>query len=97
MGTAVVNLKLYGSLASSQFSRDKELELDLNAKIEPMISVDISGEMAVDAFYGGTSIKLKANLFSESAVNSDIKIRGTRLVKAKFSLPKRNNEIINVR
>lgn len=97
MGTAVVNLKLYGSLAYSKFSQAKELELDVTARIEPTISVDVTGEMAVDAFYASTGIKLKANMFSDSAVNSDIKIRGTRLVKAKFSLPKKNNEIINVR
>lgn len=96
-GTAMVNLKLYGSLTSQKLSQSKELELDVTAKVEPTISVDITGEMAVDAFFASTGIKLKANMFTDTAIKSDIKIRGTRLVSARFSLPKKNNEIIHAR
>lgn len=96
-GTGVVNLKLYGSLISSKFSGNRELELDLTANLEPTVSLDVTGEMAVDAFFASTGIKLKANMFTDTAIKSDIKIRGSKLVSAKFSLPKRNNEIINAR
>lgn len=96
-GTAMVHLKLYGSLISTKFSKENELQLDLKANVEPTVSLDITGEMAVDAFFASTGIKLKANMFTDTAVESDIKIRGSRLVSAKFSLPKRNNEIIHAR
>lgn len=96
-GTATANLKLFGSLVSSKFAKTRELELDLVARLEPTVSLDIVGEMAVDAFYTTTGIKLKANMLTDTAVKSEIKVRGNRLVNAKISLPKRNNEIINIR
>lgn len=96
-GTAMVNLKLFGSLVYSKFTEEKELELDLTANIEPSISLDFSGEMSVDAFFTRTGIKLKVNMVTDSAVKSDIKVRGTRLVSAKFSLPRDTNEIFHVR
>lgn len=96
-GTAMVNLKLYGSLTYSKITQDKDLELDLVANIDPTVSLDITGEMGVDAFFSSTGIKLKANMMTDTAIKSNIKIRGTQLVSARFSLPKKNNEIINAR
>lgn len=96
-GTSIVNLKLYGSYVSSRMSQDGEPELDLKVSIEPTVSLDITGEMGVDAFFASTGIKLKANMLTDTAVKSDIKIKGSRLVSVRFSLPKKDNEIINVR
>nr|CAH7759077.1 unnamed protein product [Callosobruchus chinensis] len=96
-GAASINIKLYGSLASAGFSKDKELQVDISADIEPTVSVDVVGEMTVDAFYAGTGIKLKANMFTDSAVKADIKVKGNRLASLKFSLPRETNEIFSAR
>uniref|UniRef100_A0A6P7GJY7 Uncharacterized protein LOC114337760 n=1 Tax=Diabrotica virgifera virgifera TaxID=50390 RepID=A0A6P7GJY7_DIAVI len=92
-GTASINIKLFGSLASTGYSKDKEFELNLTADIQPTMSVDLTGEMSVDAFFASTGIKLKTNLYSDSAVKGEIKIKGAKLVSVKFSLPREKNEI----
>ncbi|XP_072402619.1 uncharacterized protein Apoltp isoform X1 [Diabrotica undecimpunctata] len=92
-GTASINIKLFGSLASTGYSADKEFELNLTADIQPTMSVDLTGEMSVDAFFASTGIKLKTNLYSDSAVKGEIKIKGAKLVSVKFSLPREKNEI----
>nr|XP_023014254.1 uncharacterized protein LOC111504019 [Leptinotarsa decemlineata] len=92
-GTASINIKLYGSLQAAGFSKDKELELDLSADIQPSVSVDLTGEMSVDAFYASTGIKLKTNMYTDSAIQGDVKVRGYKLASLKFSLPRKKNEI----
>lgn len=97
LGTSSINVKLYGSLKTAGFSKDKDLEVDLTADIQPTISLDVSGEMAVDAFYASTGAKLKANMYTDSAVKATVKVRGTKLVSVKFSLPRQKNEIFAAR
>ncbi|KAJ8968085.1 hypothetical protein NQ317_002630 [Molorchus minor] len=97
IGTASINIKLYGSLQAAGFSKDKELELDLTANIQPTVSLDITGEMSVDAFYASTGIKLKTNMYTDSAIKATAKVRGTKLASIKFSLPKQTNEIFAAR
>ncbi|KAJ8964440.1 hypothetical protein NQ314_004909, partial [Rhamnusium bicolor] len=97
IGTTSINIKLYGSLQAAGFSKDKELELDLTADMQPTISLDITGEMSVDAFYASTGIKLKTNMYTDSAIKGVVKIRGTKLVSVKFSLPRQKNEIFGAR
>ncbi|CAG9816912.1 unnamed protein product [Phaedon cochleariae] len=96
-GTASINIKLYGSLKAAGFSREKELEVDLTADIEPTVSVDLTGEMSVDAYFANVGIKLKANVYTDTAVQSFVKIRGTKLASVKFSLPRKKNEIISIK
>lgn len=96
-GTAAVNVKVLGSLKSTGFSNMRELEAEMSADVRPTISVDVTGEMSLDAFYASTGIKLKVNMFTDTAIQSDIKIRGTNLIRANFSLPKEKNEIFVAR
>ncbi|XP_018566495.1 uncharacterized protein LOC108907336 [Anoplophora glabripennis] len=97
LGTSSINLKLYGSLKTAGLSKDKDLEIDLTADIQPTVSLDVSGEMSVDAFYASTGAKLKANMYTDSAVRASVKVRGKKLVSVKFSLPRQKNEIFGVR
>lgn len=97
LGTSSINVKLYGSLKMVGFSKNKDLEVDLIADIQPTISVDVSGEMSVDAFYASTGARLKANMYTDSAVKANVRVRGTKLVSVKFSLPRQKNEIFAAR
>ncbi|CAH1158795.1 unnamed protein product [Phyllotreta striolata] len=93
-GTTTINIKLYGSLGSIGIGdKNRKLEVDLTADIQPTVSVDFTGEISVDAFYASTGIKLKTNLYSDTAVKGEIKIRDTKLASVKFSLPREKNEI----
>ncbi|KAH1029523.1 hypothetical protein HUJ05_002749, partial [Dendroctonus ponderosae] len=95
LGTASVNIKLYGSLKAAGFTKKKEL--DLVANFEPSASIGISGEMSLSAFYESTSVKLKTDMQSSVAVKGDIKIRAAKLVSIKFSLPKKNTILFGAR
>lgn len=97
LGTSSINLKLYGSLNTAGFSKDKELEIDLTADIQPTVSLDVSSEMSVDAFYASTGAKLKTNMYTDTAVKASVKVRGKKLVSVKFSLPRQKNEIFGAR
>ena len=61
------------------------------------VSLDVVGTMGVDAYYASTGIKLKTNVYSSSAVEGQLKVRGAKLVSLNFSLPKDKIEIINAR
>lgn len=95
LGTASLNIKLFGSLKAAGFAKKKEL--DLVANFEPTAAIDISAEMSLSAFYESTGIKLKTDMQSSVAVKGDIKIRGAKLVSVKFSLPKKNAKIFGAR
>lgn len=51
--------------------------------------------MSVDAYYATTAIKLKTNVFSSSAIEGQVKVRGAQLVSVKFSLPNEKTEIFS--
>lgn len=61
------------------------------------VAIDIVGTMGVDAYYASTGIKLRTNMYSSSAVEGQLKVRGTKLVSLNFNLPKDKIEIINAR
>lgn len=91
VGTAAVNIKLFGALQAANFTKTKELDLVGDAC--PSAAVDVVGTMSVDAYYASTAIKLKTNMYTSSAVEGSVKIRGSNLVSVKFSLPKGKTEI----
>ncbi|XP_066998183.2 uncharacterized protein Apoltp [Anabrus simplex] len=92
VGTAAVNLKLSGSLKGTDFM--KTGELDVKGNIRPSVSMDVVGSLGVDAYYAGTGIKLKTNLYTSSAIDGHLKVRGKRLVSLSFNVPKEKTEII---
>lgn len=91
MGTASINLKLYGSLRAPNFYRNRQLEL--TGSFNPSVALDIVGTMCLDAYYASTAIKLKTNVYTSSAVDGALKIDGAELVSLKFSLPRDETEI----
>lgn len=95
LGTASINLKLYGSLNAPNFIKQKEL--DLTVDIRPSISLDLTGVMAVDAFYATSAIKVKSSMYTSSAIDANVKIRGFKLVSVKFGIPRKTSEIFGVK
>lgn len=95
VGTASVNMKLWGKLNSTNFMKNKSV--DLNANIQPNVALDIVGTMSVDAFYASTGIKLKTSLHTSSAVETSVTIRGTQLIRVTFGVPKQTTEILGAK
>lgn len=91
MGTAAINLKLYGSLKAPNFYKNGQM--DLIGSLSPSVALDVVGTMSLDAYYGSTTIKLKTNMYTSSAVEGSLKIDGSQLVSLKFSLPREKTEI----
>lgn len=50
----------------------------------------------MDAYYASTAIKLKTNVYTSTAVEGQVKVRGTQLVSVRFSLPNEKTEIFSV-
>lgn len=95
VGTSSINMKIQGELNALHFMKTREL--DLNGTFRPDLALDITGSMAVDAYYAGTGIKLKTSLYTSSAVDGNLKIRGKKIVSVKFSLPKKTTEIFGAK
>ncbi|GLH12109.1 Apolipophorins, partial [Gryllus bimaculatus] len=91
-GTAAVSLKMSGSLKGGNFLQTGEL--DVTGNIRPSVAVNVVGTMGVDAYYSSAGIRLKTNLYTSSAVDAQLKVRGKRLVSLAFNLPKDKIEII---
>lgn len=95
VGTSSINMKIQGELNALEFIRTKEL--DLKGTFRPDVALDITGTMSVDAYYVSTGIKLKTSLYTSSAVDGSLKIRGKKLVNIEFSLPKKTTEIFGAK
>ncbi|KAL1492708.1 hypothetical protein ABEB36_010924 [Hypothenemus hampei] len=91
LGTASVKIKLFGSLHA------KKDDLELQANFEPSAAVDVSAEMSLSAFYASTAIKLQTDMQSSIAAKADLKIKGTKLVSFKLSLPSETVRIFRAR
>ncbi|KAF5300365.1 hypothetical protein FQR65_LT00986 [Abscondita terminalis] len=91
VGTLAVNLKLYGSLNTQDFAKNKAFDLLGDAKTSA--AVDITGSMSVDAFYASSAIKLKTNVHTSTAIQGKVKVVGTELASVSFSIPNEKTAI----
>ncbi|XP_043484877.1 apolipophorins [Leptopilina heterotoma] len=89
-GSAAYNFKLSGLLNSNRLNFG---ELEMIGSIAPSVSLDITGTMTADSFYKSAGIKLRTNIYSTSAVETHVNIKGPRLVHLGLSLPNRKMEI----
>ncbi|XP_049547862.1 uncharacterized protein LOC125959115 [Anopheles darlingi] len=70
---------------------------DLEGKIKPSVSVDLTATMKSDFMHAGTSLKVKTNLYSSSAWEAKLLARGPDLVQLQVNFPQDRNEIMSVR
>ncbi|XP_058818906.1 uncharacterized protein LOC131681859 [Topomyia yanbarensis] len=96
IGASSVDLRMSGSFKAVDFWESTRF-VDVEGKIKPSISADITATMKTDFIHAATGVKVKSNLYSSSALEAKGKIRGDRLVSLQFSLPQDHNEIFSVR
>lgn len=58
------------------------------------VSIDVTGQMGIDAYFASTGIKLKTSLHSSTAVDGYVKVEGTTFARVSFNLPKEKADII---
>ena len=71
--------------------------LDFIGKLKPSLSMELNTKMSIDLFHGTTEVKVKSNIFSNYAVEADVKLRGNVYASVKVKLPQDRNDILSLR
>lgn len=95
VGTSSINMKISGDLKAENFSKNKEL--DVEADIRPTISLDITGSLEVDAFYTKTGLKVKTSMYSSTALEGNVSVKGFKFAKVNIGITQQKSEIFNSR
>ncbi|XP_041972420.1 uncharacterized protein LOC121728328 [Aricia agestis] len=91
MGTSYVNTKMAGTVVD-KFSRSGNL--DFEGKISPSVAVSVAATMSVNAdSLAASGIRLSARLYTATAVEAKLAVRGIGLVRLDLSLPRDKQEI----
>ncbi|XP_072946200.1 uncharacterized protein Apoltp [Epargyreus clarus] len=91
MGTSYVDTKMSGTVVD-KFTQSGNL--DFEGKIRPSVAVNIAATMGVTA--GGLSssgIRVSARLYTATAVEAKLSLRGLNLLRLDLSLPRDKQEI----
>jgi hypothetical protein len=59
--------------------------------------MELSTKLKVDLFYATTDVKLKTNVYSNYAIETDLKINATNFMSINVKLPQDRNDIFSVR
>ncbi|XP_063394239.1 uncharacterized protein LOC134679271 [Cydia fagiglandana] len=91
MGTSYVNTKLSGTMLD-KFRQSGNL--DFEGKIHPSVAVNIAATMSVNAGdLSSSGIRVNMRLYTATAVEAKLNIRGLGLVRLDLSLPSEKREI----
>ncbi|CAB3225976.1 unnamed protein product [Arctia plantaginis] len=91
MGTSYVNTKMSGTV-NDKYTQSGNL--DFEGKLRPSVAVNVAATMSVDA--GGLSasgIRVNWRLYTATAVEAKLAVRGLALVRLQLSLPIDKQEI----
>jgi len=92
-GASSVDLSISGNLDKL----DADWHFDVQGLFKPSVSVDVITTMQTDMYWGQSGIKVKSNLYSNSEVEANLKMRGRNLISFSFNLPQDKNEIFSAR
>lgn len=92
-GAYTLDMSYYGDLNS----RSVFESLDFIGKLKPSLSMELSTKMQVDLFHATTDVKVKSNIFSNYAVEADVKLKGNTYASIKMKLPQDRNDIFSIR
>lgn len=95
-GASSIDFRLSGALRDKVINR-REVNVDIEAKMKPSVSVDVIATMQSDYFFGSAGIRVKSNLYSSSSVDARLKINGASRASLQFSLPQDRNDIFSAR
>lgn len=71
--------------------------LEITGKIKPSLSMEMNFKMQIDLFHASTDIKVKSNLYSNYAIESEVRLLGNTYATINFRLPQDRNDIFSIR
>ena len=71
--------------------------LDFTGKLRPSLSVELNANMQMDLFYSTTEVKFKSNIYSNYALESNLKIKDYTHASLKVEVPQDRNDIFSIR
>ncbi|VVC87834.1 unnamed protein product [Leptidea sinapis] len=91
MGTSYVDTKMSGTVVNTY---TKSGNLDFEGKLRPSVAVNIAATMSVSAGSLAVSgIRLSSRLYTATALEAKLSIRGLGMIKLDLSLPRDKQEI----
>lgn len=70
--------------------------LDFVGKLKPSLSMELSTKMQIDMFHAATDVRVKSNVYSNYAVETEIKLNRTEKLSLKMKLPQDRNDIFSI-
>lgn len=70
--------------------------LDFVGKLKPSLSMELSTKMQIDLFHAATDVRLKSNVYSNYAVETELKMERTEKLSLKMKLPQDRNDIFSI-
>lgn len=94
-GAYSLDMRYFGAVNNENVWETKSL--DFNGRLKPSLSMELSTKMQIDLFYASTDVKVKSNIYSNYAVEADVKIDGNKYATLKVKLPEDRNDIFSIR
>lgn len=94
-GAYSLDISYYASINNKNAWETKSL--DFTGKLRPSLSMELNTAMQMDLFYASTEIKFKSNVYSNHALETDIKIKNYTHASMKMKLPQDRNDIFSIR
>ena len=94
-GAYSLDMRYYGAMNNNDAW--ETTSVDFNGRLKPSLSMELSTKMMIDLFHATTDIKVKSNIYSNYAIESDVKIDGFKYASLKLKLPQDRNDIFSIR
>ena len=94
-GAYSLDISYYASIDNDKIWETKSL--DFTGKLRPSLSVELNANMQVDLFYGTTEIKFKSNVYSNYALEANLKVKDYTQASLKVKVPQDRNDIFSIR
>lgn len=93
-GAYSLDMVYYGSINNKDVW--ETFSLDLSGRLKPSLSMELSTKMQIDLFHATTDIKVKSNIYSNYAIEMDIRMEGNKYASLKMKLPQDRNAIFSI-
>lgn len=91
-GATSVDLRLSGALTDANLHQQR---LDIAGRIRANAALEIMATMRTDYFVGAAGIRVKANMYTSSAVDASLRVALPQTTSLQFSLPQDRNDIFS--
>jgi hypothetical protein len=94
-GAYSLDISYYASINNKNVWETQSL--DFSGKLRPSLSIELNSAMQMDLFYASTEVKFKSNVYSNYALETDLKVKDYTHASLKMKLPQDRNDIFSIR